>query len=213
MLVRWMWFESLVNSKPRGQEVTRPPTATGAVNYSSQFSLRAEPKNVTDVCMLYYLGGQGSQRFLWYARSAMIRAIIFDLDGTLVQSEKLKAQAYAIAVQRLRGLPEPDPRAIEAYRTIVGSSREVATQFVIDQVDLEPDLRPLMAESGASEPHQVLTKIRTGIYDEIVVDPQVLRDNQWSHTVGLLRLAKETGCHRAGNDVVPTMRRTMSCVP
>lgn len=143
----------------------------------------------------------------------MIRAIIFDLDGTLVQSEKLKAQAYAIAVQRLRGLPEPDPRAIEAYRTIVGSSREVATQFVIDQVDLEPDLRPLMAESGASEPHQVLTKIRTGIYDELVVDPQVLRDNQWSHTVGLLRLATETGCHRAGNDVVPTMRRIMSCVP
>ena len=31
----------------------------------------------------------------------MIRAIMFDLDGTLVQSEKLKAQAYAIAVQRL----------------------------------------------------------------------------------------------------------------
>ena len=125
----------------------------------------------------------------------MIQAIVFDLDGVVVQSEKLKAQAYAIAVQRLRGLSEPDPRAIEAYRTIVGASREVATQFVIDQLDLEPDLRPLMAEYGASEPHQVLTKIRTGIYDEIVADPQVLRDNQWSHTVGLLRLAKETGWH------------------
>ena len=49
----------------------------------------------------------------------MIRAITFDLDGTLVQSEKLKAQAYAIAVQRLRGLPEPDSRAVEAYREIV----------------------------------------------------------------------------------------------
>ena len=76
----------------------------------------------------------------------MIRAIVFDLDGVVVQSEKLKAQAYAIAVQRLRGLSEPDPRAIEAYRTIVGASREVATQFVIDQLDLKPDLRPLMAE-------------------------------------------------------------------
>ena len=30
----------------------------------------------------------------------VISAIIFDLDGTLVQSEKLKAQSYAIAVQR-----------------------------------------------------------------------------------------------------------------
>ena len=27
----------------------------------------------------------------------MIEAIMFDLDGTLIQSEKLKAQAYAVA--------------------------------------------------------------------------------------------------------------------
>ena len=60
----------------------------------------------------------------------MIRAMMFDLDGVVVQSEKLKAQAYAMTVQRLRGLSEPDPRAIEAYRTIVGASREVAAQFV-----------------------------------------------------------------------------------
>ena len=46
----------------------------------------------------------------------MIQAIVFDLDGTLVQSEKLKAEAYAIAVQRLRGLPEPDPRAQRSTR-------------------------------------------------------------------------------------------------
>ena len=124
----------------------------------------------------------------------VIRAIVFDLDGVVVQSEKLKARAYAMAVQRLRGLPEPDPQAIEAYRTIVGASREVAARFVVDELKLEPELRPLMAEYGASEPHEVLTEIRTGIYNEIVADPQVLRENRWPHTVGLLRLAKETGC-------------------
>ena len=124
----------------------------------------------------------------------MIRAMMFDLDGVVVQSEKLKAQAYAMTVQRLRGLSEPDPRAIEAYRTIVGASREVAAQFVIDELGLEPDLRPLMEKYGVSEPWQALTEIRTAIYNEIVADPQVLRDNQWPHTVGLLRLAKESGC-------------------
>ena len=36
-----------------------------------------------------------------------LRAIMFDLDCTLVQSEKLKAQSYAIAAQRiLQGRPE-----------------------------------------------------------------------------------------------------------
>lgn len=124
----------------------------------------------------------------------MIRAIVFDLDGVLVQSEKLKAQAYAITVQQLRGLSEPDPRAIEAYRTVVGAAREVAAQFVVDELGLEPDLRPAMEEYRVSEPWQALTEMRTAIYNDMVADPQVLRDNQWPHTVGLLRLAKETGC-------------------
>ena len=53
---------------------------------------------------------------------------MFDPDGTLVQSEKLKAQSYAVAAQRILGLSEPDPRAIEAYREIVGSSRDVASR-------------------------------------------------------------------------------------
>ena len=62
----------------------------------------------------------------------MINAIIFDLDGTLVQSGNIKAQSYAIAVQRMRGLAEPEPRAIEAYREIVGSAWEAATRHVIE---------------------------------------------------------------------------------
>ena len=87
----------------------------------------------------------------------MIRAIMFDLDGTLVQSEKLKALSYAMAVQRIRELPEPDPRAIEAYREIVGASRDVASRHIMDSLGLEPDLGPLMAQHGASEPWEVLT--------------------------------------------------------
>ena len=53
----------------------------------------------------------------------MIRAMIFDLDGVLVQTEKLKARAYALAVQQIRDLPEPDTQASEAYREVVGYAR------------------------------------------------------------------------------------------
>lgn len=124
----------------------------------------------------------------------MIRAIIFDLDGTLVQSEKLKAQSYAIAVQQLRNLSEPDARAVEAYREIVGASRDVASRHIVERLDLESDLAPLAQEYGVTEPWEVLTTIRKQIYDSIVEDPQVIRDNQWPHTVGLLRLARENFC-------------------
>ena len=127
----------------------------------------------------------------------MIQAIIFDLDGTLVQSEKLKAQSYAIATQVLLGLQEPDVRAVEAYREVVGSSREVASKHIMDGLGLETELRPLMGRYNASTPSDVLTAMRKSIYDDMVSDPQVLRDNQWPHTVGLLRVARETHCRTA----------------
>ena len=127
----------------------------------------------------------------------MISAIMFDLDGTLIQSEKLKALSYAIAVQHLRGLSEPDPRAIEAYREIVGAARDSASRHIMESLGLDFDLRPLMVQQGASEPWEVLTAMRTEIYDNMVADPQVIRDNQWPYTIGLLRVARDNGCQTA----------------
>ena len=127
----------------------------------------------------------------------VISAIMFDLDGTLIQSEKLKALSYAIAVQRLKGLAQPDDRAIEAYREIVGAARDAASRHITESLGLDSDLRPLMAEHGASEPWEVLTAMRTEIYDDMVADPQVIRDNQWPHAIGLLRTAKDHGCRTA----------------
>ena len=108
----------------------------------------------------------------------MINAVMFDLDGTLVQSEKLKALSYAMATQRLRGLPEPEDRAIEAYREIVGASRDVAARHITDSLKLEPELEPLTAEYGVTEPWEVLSAMRKEIYDDMVADPEVLRNNQ-----------------------------------
>ena len=51
-----------------------------------------------------------------------------------------------------------------------------------------------MPQYGASQPWDVLTAMRTEIYDSMVADPQVLRDNQWPHTVAPLRTARETSC-------------------
>ncbi len=40
----------------------------------------------------------------------MITAIMFDMDGVLVDNEKLKGLSVGMAVQRLRGFAEPDPQ-------------------------------------------------------------------------------------------------------
>ena len=124
----------------------------------------------------------------------MIRAVIFDLDGTLVQSEKLKALSYAKAVQKLLDLSEPDARAIEAYRRIVGSSREVASRYVMEELGLEEKLRQLMTKYTVSQPWEVLTVMRVAIYHDMVADPRILRESQWPHTVDFLRLVRRHGC-------------------
>ena len=124
----------------------------------------------------------------------MIRAFIFDMGGVLVQNEKLKALSVAVAVQRLRALSDPDPDGIEAYRDMVGATREVVSRHIVDKLGLEAELRPLMAEYGASETWEVLGAMRRAIYDGMVADPQVVRDNQWPHTIALLRMAKDSGC-------------------
>ena len=51
-----------------------------------------------------------------------------------------------------------------------------------------------MAQQGSNEPWEALVGIRTEIYDNMVEDTQVIRDNQWPHTIGLLRVARERFC-------------------
>lgn len=127
----------------------------------------------------------------------MINAVMFDLDGTLVQSEKLKALSYAMAIQKLRRLPEPEDRAIEAYREIVGAARDVASRHSMRSLKLEPELQALTSEYGLSEPWEVLSTMRKEIYDDMVADPQVLRDNQWPYTIAFLQAVREAGCYTA----------------
>ncbi len=122
----------------------------------------------------------------------MIRAFLFDLDGTLVQTEKMKAQAYAIAIQHLRKLDRPYQRAIKAYQEIIGVTQDVASQHITEKLGLEKELRPLMKYYGSTSPAQVLRTMWTEIYPKMVADPQTLRDNQWPHTVELLRISGKT---------------------
>lgn len=123
----------------------------------------------------------------------MIKAILFDLDGVLVQTEKLKALVYAKAIQRIRRLPSPDYNASEAYREVVGAPREVTSTHVMNKMGLEEELRALMTKYEVATPQDVLTAVRYEIYYEMVGDPQVIRDNQWPYTVDVLKVAKENG--------------------
>lgn len=126
----------------------------------------------------------------------MINAMIFDLDGTLVQTEKLKAVSYAKAAVELR--PELTEEIVfDAFKDVVGLSRHEVAQQLLDRFDLEDAAATRMDEFGVDTPWQAYIQIRLNIYGEILTDPDVLINNQWPHNVALLERA-HASCSKVG---------------
>ncbi|MGQ9850756.1 MAG: HAD family hydrolase [Aggregatilineaceae bacterium] len=124
----------------------------------------------------------------------MIRAMIFDLDGTLVQTERLKALSYARAVTEICPEAVSEQAVFEAFKDVVGLSRREVALALIERFDLEAQAAARMAEFGVETPWQALVQIRLRYYEDLLADPDILRDNQWPHNVELLHTARRNGC-------------------
>jgi HAD superfamily hydrolase (TIGR01509 family) len=127
----------------------------------------------------------------------MITAIIFDLDGTLVQTECLKAISYARAAVELRPYAVSEAEVIEAFKEVVGLSRQEVAKTLIQRFALEEASRSRMAEFGVDTPWQAFIQVRMRFYDAMLVDPEMLRNNQLPHNVALLHQARRMGCKTA----------------
>lgn len=124
----------------------------------------------------------------------MIRAMIFDLDGTLVQTERLKALSYARAAVELCPGDLTEAKVIEAFKDVVGLSRREVALGLLERFDLTEAARARMAGFGVNAPWQALVQIRLAIYEEMLADPAVIRQNQWAHNIALLHEARRAGC-------------------
>jgi len=124
----------------------------------------------------------------------MIKAMIFDLDGTLVQTEKLKALSYARAAVELCPSEIKESEVLEAFKDVVGLSRQQVASSLMERFDLRETARKCMDEFGVSTPWQAFVQVRLAIYQQMLADPQVIRDNQWSHNLALLAQARRENC-------------------
>jgi HAD superfamily hydrolase (TIGR01509 family) len=126
----------------------------------------------------------------------MIHTMIFDLDGTLVQTEKLKALSYARAANRLR--PELDEaEVVGAFASVVGLSRREVARHLVDRFDLTDAAAARMVELEAETPWQAYVQIRLQIYSDMLHDDQTLLAHQWPHTMALLERARAS-CRKVG---------------
>ncbi|MGB1749751.1 MAG: HAD hydrolase-like protein, partial [Dehalococcoidia bacterium] len=120
--------------------------------------------------------------------SSRVRAFIFDLDGTLVETERLKAKAYAVILGRLTGANAPDRRAIELYERNVGATDEMICRKILYEFGIENAL-----PTSDSEPWRVLHEIRMDEYRENLGTAENLLADSYANNISLLKSAKAQG--------------------
>ena len=124
----------------------------------------------------------------------MIRAMIFDLDGTLVQTEKLKAISYARAAVELCPQDISEDEVIEAFKEVVGLPRREVAQQLVDRFQLQDKAAEKMSEYGVDTPWQAFVQARLNYYEGMLADPEVVVANQWPHNMAVLEMARANQC-------------------
>lgn len=127
-------------------------------------------------------------------RGRKILGVISDLDGTLLETEELKALSYARAVRELKpDVPEEDVATAYPERYVGRSRREVAGGIISD-FGLEDALAERMQRDDTDgEMWECLVGIRHGYYEAILEDPDLLYSKRYDHNLDLLRKLKAEG--------------------
>jgi beta-phosphoglucomutase-like phosphatase (HAD superfamily) len=120
--------------------------------------------------------------------------MIFDLDGTLVQTEKLKALSYAKAAMDLCPYDLTESEVIEAFREFVGLSRREVAEGLVKRFDLETKAKARVDEFGVGTPWQAYVQVRLNHYERMLAEPEVILKNQWPHNLALLEEARLANC-------------------
>lgn len=127
----------------------------------------------------------------------MIRVFVFDLDGTLVQTERLRAESYAKAIVELCPYTVDEADAVDGYRDVVGQSKREVAEHLVTRFNLTETASARMADYGVDTPWEVLIQVRLKYYDRLACDADILRAAVWPHNVALLKFARGVGCRTA----------------
>ncbi|MBW6463234.1 MAG: HAD family phosphatase [Firmicutes bacterium] len=120
----------------------------------------------------------------------MIKAVIFDLDGTLVKTERLKAISYGLAANELDPERDHQDQALLAFAEVVGRPRHEVAQHILQKLNVEEAAARRCKEFMVSEAWQALVQIRLQLYEKMIKDADLLRKNIWPYSIELLKWAR-----------------------
>ena len=130
----------------------------------------------------------------------MIRAIIFDLDGTLVHTEILKAESYAQAIQILTHGSVTQNMVMDSFGKYVGLPRAGVVNGLFEEYK-KPLTEHLVGLDTMTVKERIITS-RLAIYHEMLNDKKLLSSHFCKYNLELL--------HRVHRGNFKTVVATMS---
>ncbi len=130
----------------------------------------------------------------------MIKAIIFDLDGTLIQTEVLKATSYARAIHTLTEQQISEKEVLEVFGEYVGLSREEVVSGLSSR--FKSTLSTYIKSVDLQVIKDILITKRLKVYREILDDTKLLSQHFCPYTMGLF--------HQVHTDDFKVVLATMS---
>lgn len=131
----------------------------------------------------------------------MIKAVIFDLDGTLIQTEVLKARSYARAIHQLTAGAVVEEKVLKGFNRYVGLSRMEVVEGLF--YEFLPELAKVYpVQKKVEDIQQSILSRRLEIYQEMISDAELLSGFFCPFNIGLL--------HRVHTDQYATALATMS---
>ena len=124
----------------------------------------------------------------------MIRSIIFDLDGTLVKTEHLKALSYARAATELCPDDISEADVLHAYKDVVGLTRRDVATHLTDRFNLGKQAAQRREDYGVNRAWQAFVQVRLTYYHAMLDNPDLIRRNRWEHTTDVLEITQQQGC-------------------
>ncbi len=113
----------------------------------------------------------------------MTKAVIFDLDGTLIQTEVLKATSYAKAVNELTGNAILEETVLNVFQKFVGLSRKEVLEGLYNEFSKE--LQKHLNSNNSTVIQETLINKRLDIYRNILSIDEMLKSHFCSKTLGL----------------------------
>jgi beta-phosphoglucomutase len=122
-----------------------------------------------------------------------IEAVIFDLDGTLVQTEPAKALAHARTVVEYSGSRIDEGRALAGLQDLYGISETRTAAVLIERFGLAEAVGRRQEELGVETLEEAFLALQRRLYADMLADHEAIRQAQLPHSMALLDEMRQVG--------------------